>query len=300
VLFCWFLFFIFFAFSSLFGSSGDAQMNLTISSPLESHKAHTLCFSICGVDVGFENPIFAAIELDYEEADAYHSEPTALPPKMLTFYELDLGLNHMVRKWSEPVDASANLVIAVPGATDGPGGVLVCSEDYVSWRQMDQPEVRVALPRRMGAALARGQLVTAFATYRQKKSFFFLLQTEFGDLFKLTLIYEPQSDISAAGVVTDMKIRYLDSLPPAVSLCLTRTGLLYSASEFGAQYFFQIQSLGDDDAEPIETSASSPSEMLVCFDPRPLRNLALLDEIDSLAPLIDLKVCWFISWSQLF
>lgn len=37
-------------------------MNLTISSPLEAHKAHTLCFSLCGVDVGFENPIFAAIE----------------------------------------------------------------------------------------------------------------------------------------------------------------------------------------------------------------------------------------------
>lgn len=46
-------------------SAGDAQMNLTISSPLESHKAHTLCFSLCGVDVGFENPIFAAIEVRF-------------------------------------------------------------------------------------------------------------------------------------------------------------------------------------------------------------------------------------------
>ena len=29
---------------------------------------------------------------------------------MLTYYELDLGLNHVVRKWSDPVDARANLL----------------------------------------------------------------------------------------------------------------------------------------------------------------------------------------------
>ena len=28
---------------------------------------------------------------------------------MLTFYELDLGLNRVVRKWSEPTDLRANL-----------------------------------------------------------------------------------------------------------------------------------------------------------------------------------------------
>lgn len=45
--------------------------------------------------------------------------------KHLTFYELDLGLNTVVRKWSDPVDNGANLLIAVPGGADGPGGVLV-------------------------------------------------------------------------------------------------------------------------------------------------------------------------------
>lgn len=30
---------------------------------------------------------------------------------MLTFYELDLGLNHVVRKWSEPTDPRANLLV---------------------------------------------------------------------------------------------------------------------------------------------------------------------------------------------
>jgi len=44
--------------------------------------------------------------------------------KHLTFYELDLGLNHVARKWTEPVDNGANHLIAVPGGGDGPGGVL--------------------------------------------------------------------------------------------------------------------------------------------------------------------------------
>ena len=29
----------------------------------------------------------------------------------LTFYELDLGLNHVVRKWSEPTDRRANMLV---------------------------------------------------------------------------------------------------------------------------------------------------------------------------------------------
>jgi len=44
----------------------DAQARLTISSPLEAHKANTLVFHMVGVDIGFENPTFACLEIDYE------------------------------------------------------------------------------------------------------------------------------------------------------------------------------------------------------------------------------------------
>lgn len=44
----------------------DAAARLTISSPLEAHKAHTLVYHIVGVDVGYENPLFACLEMDYE------------------------------------------------------------------------------------------------------------------------------------------------------------------------------------------------------------------------------------------
>lgn len=44
----------------------DAAARLTISSPLEAHKSNTLVFHMVGVDVGFENPMFACLEMDYE------------------------------------------------------------------------------------------------------------------------------------------------------------------------------------------------------------------------------------------
>ena len=57
----------------------DAAANLTISSPLEAHKARAIIHSIVSVDVGFDNPLFAALEVDYSESDqdpsgeAYHA-----------------------------------------------------------------------------------------------------------------------------------------------------------------------------------------------------------------------------------
>ena len=47
----------------------DSAANLTISSPLEAHKGHNLVFAVAGLDMGFDNPVFAAIELDYADAD---------------------------------------------------------------------------------------------------------------------------------------------------------------------------------------------------------------------------------------
>jgi splicing factor 3B subunit 3 len=47
----------------------DAAANLTISSPLEAHKNNAIIHHIVGLDVGFENPMFAALEVDYTDAD---------------------------------------------------------------------------------------------------------------------------------------------------------------------------------------------------------------------------------------
>jgi splicing factor 3B subunit 3 len=47
----------------------DSATNLTISSPLEAHKSYTILHDCIGVDVGYENPIFACLEVNYQDAD---------------------------------------------------------------------------------------------------------------------------------------------------------------------------------------------------------------------------------------
>ena len=91
-------------------------------------------------------------------------------------YELDLGLNHVIRKWSEPVDNGANLLIPVPGGGDGPGGVLICAENFVIYKDQDHPDVRAVLPRRSTLATDRGVLIVAHATHKLKAFFFILIQ----------------------------------------------------------------------------------------------------------------------------
>lgn len=104
----------------------DADARLTISSPLEAHKSHHIVYDVVGLDMGFDNPQFAAIELDYSEADQDPTgEAAQEAEKHLVVYELDLGLNTVVRKYSEPIDTGASMLIAVPGVADGgPGGLI--------------------------------------------------------------------------------------------------------------------------------------------------------------------------------
>jgi splicing factor 3B subunit 3 len=86
----------------------DSANQLTISSPLEAHKSRHIVFALAALDNGFENPLFAAIELDYTGADEDPTgEAASEAQKMLVYYELDLGLNHVTRKWSQPCDNGA-------------------------------------------------------------------------------------------------------------------------------------------------------------------------------------------------
>ena len=77
--------------------------------------------------------MFASLEVDYEDAD---NDPTgevaAKLQQTLTFYELDLGLNHVVRKYSEPLEEHANLLISVPGRTAWLSLISIVGQDHCS------------------------------------------------------------------------------------------------------------------------------------------------------------------------
>lgn len=270
----------------------DAAGAPTISSPLEAHKARCVVFDVVALDVGFDNPCFAALELDYGEADGDASGEAARDAeKVLTYYELDLGLNHVTRRWSEPVARTANVLAAAPGGGDGPCGVLVCGENWVAFKHEGHSEVRAPLPRRAGYPASRGLLATRVATHRQRDLFFFLVQSELGDLYKVTL------DWSAAGVA-DVKVSVFDTLFPASALCITRNGLLYAAAEAGDHALFQFRGVGDA-SEGVATAVFDPSlgddatgaaKVAPTFKPASLRNLAPLDRPESLGGATALEV----------
>lgn len=159
----------------------------------------------------------------------------------------------MVRKWTEETERSANMLVAVPGGADGPGGVLVCAENLVSYHRDGHTMVQALFPRRSSLGDEEQTLIVCHATHKQRVRpvatvtlspslclpltlsvcalqdlFFFLAQTEHGDLFKITLQH-------AEGKVTDLRVKYFDTVPIAASLCITKTGLLFLAAESGNQ-----------------------------------------------------------------
>ena len=263
----------------------DGAARLTISSPLEAHKSSTLCFDLIGVDVGFDNPIFAALEVDMEEVDNEPDTRDLLYEKLLVFYELDLGLNHVVRKWSDAVDPTANKLVSVPGGSEGPGGVIVCSENFLVYKAPGHVERRCALPRRKDLPSEHGLLITAAAVHRQRDLFFILVQSECGDLYKVTLTMDGES-------VAELRVRYLDSVPPCSALCILKSGFLFCASEFANHGFYQFQGVGEDDNSPSCSSRQFEAGDLtvVEIEPRPLQNLLHVDDMDSLCPIIDAKL----------
>lgn len=277
----------------------DSSNNLTISSPLEAHKNETILFSCVGVDMGFDNPIFAMIELEYTEADQDPSgEAAQEAEKKLTYYELDLGLNHVVRKWSEPVSRTANFLLAVPGGDAWPSGVLICGENWISYKHQGHVEIRTALPRRADLPLERGVLITTGTVHKQKDLFFFLLQSEYGDLYKVTLDLNPADTKQ----VTNVIVTVFDTIHPCNSLCITKTGLFFAASEFGNHNLFQFQGIDDPNAvrservsdelnEELGDDSESAAQVAPTFVPSTrLSNLLITDELESLAPITDMLV----------
>ena len=250
----------------------DSQAKMTISSPLEGHKSRTIIFDCIALDVGFENPMFACLEVNYSE-DEYNS--TSSKQKMLTYYEMDFGLNHVIRKWTEATVQSANLLIAVPGDSNGPGGVLVCSIGSITWKHQGEKEVSAMFPQRSCYKDTdyRGVFVCCHTFYQSASMYFVILQSDEGDLYKVTL------DMSS-GIVSAILISYFDTIPVASSISILRSGYLFAACESSNSCLYQIVGLGD------EHDSMNDSFFEVCA----LRNLSVTDQLINLAPLIDSKL----------
>lgn len=59
-------------------------------------------------------------------------------------------------------------------------------------------------------------------------------QSEYGDIYKVTLDADTES-------VSELKIKYFDTIPVCTSLCVLKTGFLFAASDFGNHTLYQFQ-----------------------------------------------------------
>jgi hypothetical protein len=62
-------------------------------------------------------------------------------------------------------------------------------------------------------------------------------QSEYGDIYKVTLAYEGEA-------VSEVKVKVFDTIPPCVSICVLKTGFLFAASEFGNHALYQFVGTG--------------------------------------------------------
>lgn len=277
----------------------DAEGKILISSPHEANQWASLCFALCALDTGWEHPVFATLEVDYNDIE---NDPTGemyeSREKQLVYYTVDLGLNHVVKSWSDRVDYTANMVFGVPGGQEGPSGVLVCCQDKIFYRHDKAQALCIPIPRRKGATedpnrqrcIVSGCLHLA----RVKREFFFFLQTEDGDVFKLTMEMEKDAQGRATSQPERMNLKYYETLPPAKQLLLIRKGYLYVAAENGNNKLYHVNDLADDpEVEPWNSFSSDgysadPEEKLdpVYFKPRGLQYLSLATDCSTISPLM--------------
>lgn len=76
-----------------------------------------------------------------------------------------------------------------------------------------------------------------------------------------------------------------------IKTCKNKSRKIYISFLYTSN-FYQIAHLGDDDGEPEFSSAIQLEEgETFFFAPRPLKNLVMVDELESLSPILTAKVC---------
>ncbi|KAL7443975.1 hypothetical protein ACHAXH_009885 [Discostella pseudostelligera] len=335
----------------------DTSGKISCASPLEAHRPRTFVYDVVGVDNGYDNPIFACLEVQYEEYEdmvlvekkrkkeeededmknAAKSEVKEDVPvgqygdgytKQLAYYELDLGLNHVSRRWAVTTHRTACCLAALPGGADGPGGVLVGGENYIEYLHEgmvpppipngddgDDGSAKVtpksmicAVPRRELHPSNKGILITSLSVLKQKKGkFFALAQSELGDIYKVTLTLPKENKTCVSG----MTICLLDTLPVGNSMNISKLALLFVASEFGDHGLYQFDAI-DIEADAIKCTSNDTITALLksgiqeedefyakcevvakfapTFRPTILRNLHKVFTMESLAPVTSVLV----------
>lgn len=275
----------------------DSILNrLVVTSPIEANRNNFLTYCLISLDVGYNNPIFAAIETDYSSSKQV---------KMINYYEFDLGLNHVLLKDTETIQDSCNHLISIPGGLEGPSGLILCMEGGIQYKYPSMPTHYVPLPARKNNNDIKS-IIVASTVHKMKNSFFILLQNQFGDLFNVTLEYattqQTKYDVIGKdvgpGMVTNITVRYFDTIPVCTSILILKSGYMYADCEHGDQYIYQFEKLGRGENEKVWVSQDYPDlqaifeeeKLALEFEVKPFDNISLVAINESLNPLMEMKL----------
>nr|POE86616.1 pre-mrna-splicing factor rse1 [Quercus suber] len=281
--------------------------DLTISSPKEANQFGSICYSICALHTDWDNPCFAALEVDYAKLDQDrmqgHWRETSDQPKqtnMLTYYTVEINLASVVKSWSIPVEASATKLFAVPGSEQGgPSGVLVCCAGMIHWYHEKFTPMSIKIPTRDGPntnQYAKHEIVAGCSHAIKGRNFFFLLQTELGDTWRLTMDLGEDDRGRSTGQVEKLIMRYYETFPVARSMVLLKTGYLYIAAENGSSQLYHVDSLGDEEGYESENTFVEDMEGALDTDRvqfkvrHELSYTRKVDSVPALHPLIKTRV----------
>ncbi|CUM65419.1 uncharacterized protein PRCAT00003057001 [Priceomyces carsonii] len=256
---------------------------LELSSPLEAIERHTLTLKMTALETDFEDPLFVAIECDYSkysETSQYDPEKSSL---LLNYYKFDQGLNHIVKEKREDIPGSSNELIALPAHI---GGVLITCNSFLIYDCPTKERKYLPLPIR---SESRETIIVKGVVHKLKnKNFFVLLQSSLGDLFKLTVVFNNELE-----TIEDILITYFDTIPLSSDLHIFKSGFLFADVINDNKLFYQFEKLGDDENEttlhfvPEYGSLEAISDSSKIFDVKGLENLALVDILETIDPIID-------------
>lgn len=276
----------------------DYAQNLRISSPLEIIRPHMVTLDMAVFDVNFNNPCFVTLEID--------NAATQLSVHLI-FYILELGLNHIVKKADYSVNPSANFLLSLPDLSrynittslsvnnyDADNDtlfnpfVVIGFENHILVKDMNGFfSLKVEIPQRSTRGSHQSNVtIISGIVQKLKNDFFVLLQSNYGDLFKLTV--SPDTNDRNRPIV---QLSYFDTIQNSQQLHIFKNGYLFALSEMNNNFLFQFEKLGveKNDFSKVLTSRD-PNKSLI-FDPSVnLQNLSILSKQLNLNPSIKSQI----------
>lgn len=219
---------------------------IVTSSPKEININNCICFDLISVDNGYNNPLFCSLEsyIDYNSDE--NTVYTGVINKQITIYEMDLNSNHVIKKFSFKTMSCANKLIPISISksvkkqnlieTDELIGVLICCDGFlifvnftnigsslISEKNIFEESKVAILPIRKESKFYK-PIITGHINFKFEEELIYVLQTDIGDLFSVKFEFVNSQLIN-------FEIHYFDSIPPCMSICVSRNGVIYAATD---------------------------------------------------------------------